>query len=142
MFVCDTVRSFGTESRTTANHIPPSEKTFDFVCFRGQDIKDLHVHDAETEVGGDSSQHFRENRYNFLRDVFLLLLLEINLNQRIFVKILVSAVLACLGLGGTVRRGYATCEGLCEQSFIMSMSALVVSLLWPALRFINVVSGA
>ena len=27
--------------------IPPSDETFDFVCFRGQDIKDLHVHDHD-----------------------------------------------------------------------------------------------
>lgn len=31
-------------------HIAASDKTFDFVSFRGQDIKDLHVHDVETEV--------------------------------------------------------------------------------------------
>lgn len=32
--------------------IPPSQVLHDFVCFRGQDIMDLHVHDAETEEVG------------------------------------------------------------------------------------------
>lgn len=29
--------------------IPPSRVLHDFVCFRGQDIMDLHVHDVETD---------------------------------------------------------------------------------------------
>lgn len=43
------VRSFGTEGRVEGMVIPPSQVLHDFVCFRGQDIMDLHVHDAETE---------------------------------------------------------------------------------------------
>lgn len=51
------VRSYGTESRVTEGHIPGSDKIFDFVCFRGQDIKDLHVHDVETEVRNGRYEH-------------------------------------------------------------------------------------
>lgn len=51
MVICSrnnqSVRSFGTETRVEGHVIPPSEETFDFVCFRGQDIKDLHVHDHD-----------------------------------------------------------------------------------------------
>lgn len=43
------VRSFGTEGRVEGSVIPPSQVLHDFVCFRGQDIMDLHVHDAETD---------------------------------------------------------------------------------------------
>lgn len=43
------VRSFGTEGRVEGSVIPPSQVLHDFVCFRGQDIMDLHVHDAEAD---------------------------------------------------------------------------------------------
>lgn len=44
------MRSFGTETRVVDNPIAASDKIHDFVCFRGQDIKDLHVHEVDTEV--------------------------------------------------------------------------------------------
>ena len=38
--------------------IPPSQVLHDFVCFRGQDIMDLHVHDAETEEVGTAAGQY------------------------------------------------------------------------------------
>ena len=43
------VRSFGTENRKEDNPIPPSAEIFDYIIFRGTDIKDLHVCEQPTE---------------------------------------------------------------------------------------------
>ncbi|CAN0393796.1 unnamed protein product [Ectocarpus sp. 12 AP-2014] len=49
------LRSFGTEGRVEGHVIPPSQVLHDFVCFRGQDIMDLHVHDAEADEGSQAA---------------------------------------------------------------------------------------
>ena len=47
------VRSFGTEDREVEKYIPPRDEQFEFIVFRGQDIKDLHV----CEVPQQQSAH-------------------------------------------------------------------------------------
>jgi len=47
------VRSFGTEGRPTAKPIQPRNEVYEFIIFRGNDIKDLNV----SEMPGQQSEN-------------------------------------------------------------------------------------
>ena len=40
------MRSFGTEDRQVTKFIPPRNDVYEYIIFRGSDIKDIHVDDA------------------------------------------------------------------------------------------------
>jgi protein LSM14 len=52
------VRSYGTEGRQVPKPIPPRTETYEFIIFRGSDIKDLHVSEiqAKTELQDPAPQ--------------------------------------------------------------------------------------
>jgi protein LSM14 len=43
----ENVLSYGTESRRVENFVPPSQQKFDFIVFRGSDVKDIKVVEEE-----------------------------------------------------------------------------------------------
>ena len=50
------VHSFGTEDRQVPKPIPPRTETYEFIIFRGSDIKDLHVSERAPKTE-DAPQH-------------------------------------------------------------------------------------
>ncbi len=49
------MRSYGTEDRQAAKQIPPRNEVYEFIIFRGSDIKDLNVSEMPEEPAATSS---------------------------------------------------------------------------------------
>jgi len=43
------VRSFGTEGRRPGEELPPGNEPFDYIVFRGSDVKDLRIEEGPRE---------------------------------------------------------------------------------------------
>ena len=43
------VKSFGTENRPVPKHVPPRSEVYEYIIFRGSDIKDLHVSEVSKQ---------------------------------------------------------------------------------------------
>jgi len=52
----ENVYSFGTEGRKVPNFIPASQQKFDYIVFRGSDVKDIKIADEQQESKQPSPQ--------------------------------------------------------------------------------------
>ncbi len=55
IFYVPLVRSFGTENRQVPKPIPPRNEIYEFIIFRGSDIKDLNVIDVPSQTEAEDS---------------------------------------------------------------------------------------
>lgn len=50
------VFSFGTEDRPVDNFIPPSQQKFEYIVFRGSDVKDIKIAEEQKDTKQPSPQ--------------------------------------------------------------------------------------
>lgn len=55
----------GTEDRCPMNPVPAREEVFEYIVFRGKDIKDLHVSEGPKKVDDPAIVHVSYNSNNF-----------------------------------------------------------------------------
>lgn len=66
------VRSFGTEDREVPKKVPPREEVYEYIVFRGVDIKELHVCEVPEARNNQSllpqdPAIIQVNSYSFIR---------------------------------------------------------------------------